>query len=114
MTAPAGVLALLPGVDEGIASQILGVRKALEADATTNTAWLYTRNLVDADAFKLLAPKLTTRGYQYHILCVGFGMPSGRYRVLEAVVDFSGTDPKVIYLRDLTRLGLPFALSVSQ
>ena len=37
-------------------------------------------------------------------------MPSGRYRVLEAVVDVAAPAPRVVYLRDITRLGLPFDL----
>jgi len=59
-----------------------------------------------------VAPYLTTRSFQYSLRCVGFGVPCGRYRVLEAMLDTGGGAPRVIYLRDISRLGLPFALNV--
>jgi len=42
---------------------------------------------------------------------VGYGVTSGQFRVLEAIVDLAGGSPQIVYLRDLTRLGLPFALA---
>lgn len=81
-------------------------------DARTTTAWLYVEGLVDDEVFKAVAPKLCARGYQYHVQCVGFGWPSGRYCVIEAVVDVAGGKPRVMYLRDITRLGLPFTIDL--
>jgi hypothetical protein len=66
---------------------------------------------VDADAFKRIAPLVGTRGYQFHVMSVGFGVPCGRYRVIEAVLDLADGNPRVAYWRDVTRLGMPFALS---
>jgi hypothetical protein len=43
--------------------------------------------------------------------CVGFGLPCGRFRVLEAVIDLGGGAPRVVYLRDISRVGLPFAVN---
>jgi type II secretory pathway component PulK len=111
-TAPAEVLAVLPGMDPNLAQQIADARRDLDADTKSSVAWLYTQNLLDAAAFKLAAPYLTTRSYQYSLRCVGFGVPCGRYRVLEAVVDIGGGAPRVVYLRDISRLGLPFPLNV--
>jgi type II secretory pathway component PulK len=110
-TASAAVLALVPGLDEGLAGQIVDARASLGPDERTTVAWLYARNLVDAEAFKQIAPLLATRGYQFHIQCVGYGLPSGRYCVIEAVVDLAGGEPQIVYLRNLTRLGMPFVLS---
>jgi hypothetical protein len=45
---------------------------------------------------------------------VGFGVPCGQYRVLEAVVDLARRTPRLAYVRDVTRLGLPFALDPEQ
>jgi len=82
-------------------------------DARQTTAWLYVEGLVDDEVFKAVAPKLCARGYQYHVQCVGFGWPSGQYCVIEAVVDVgSGKEPSVKYVRDITRLGLPFAVDL--
>jgi hypothetical protein len=99
-------------MDANLAQQIVDARGNLDAETKSTTAWLYTQNLVDAAAFKVVAPFITTRSYQYSVRCVGFGVPCGRYRVLEAVVDLSGSAPRVTYLRDISRLGLPFPLDV--
>jgi type II secretory pathway component PulK len=109
-TAPAEVLAILPGLDASVAQQIVDLRRDLATETKSTVAWLYTQNLVDANAFKTLAPFVTARSYQYGVRCIGFGVPCGRYRVLEAVLDLAGGTPRVAYLRDVTRLGLPFAL----
>ncbi len=109
-TAPAEVLAALPGMDPNLAQQIVDARRDLDPDAKSTVAWLYTQNLLDAAAFKTVAPSITARSFQYSVRCVGFGVPCGRYRVVEAVVDFSGSAPRVVYLRDVSRLGPPFAL----
>jgi len=34
--------------------------------------------------------------------------------VLEAVIDLAGGEPKIIYLRDLTRLGAPLPVTDSE
>jgi len=109
-TAPAEVLATLPGLDGGVAQEIVDARRDLDPAVKSTVAWLYTQNLLSAEAFKEVAPYLTARSMQYSLRCVGFGVPCGRYRVLEAVVDMGGVVPRVIYLRDVSRLGLPFAL----
>lgn len=111
-TAPLRVLSILPGMDEAVAQRIIDARSEVDSDTRRNLAWLYTSGAVDAETFKKIAPCLTTRSFQYHIKCVGYGLPSGRYRTMEAVVDFArGGVPRVMYQRDITRLGQPFAFS---
>ena len=109
-TARAEVLATLPGLDANLAQEIVDVRGGLDAETKATVAWLYTQNLLDADEFKMVAPHVTARGFQFSVRCVGFGVPCGRYRVLEAVLDLAGQVPRIAYLRDITRLGMPFAL----
>jgi type II secretory pathway component PulK len=109
-TAPLEVLAALPGMDANLAQQIVDARSELDAETKASVAWLYTQGLLDADAFKKVAPYLTARSFQYSVRCVGFGVPCGRFRVVEAVIDVSGGTPRVVYTRDISRLGLPFAL----
>ena len=121
-TAPADALMAIPGIDVGLAEAIVTDRQELtgefldeeRTDARATTAWLYTEGLVDAETFRTIAPKLCARGYQYHVQCVGFGWPSGRFCVIEAVVDIAGPKPRVTYLRDITRLGLPFAIDMEK
>ncbi|MFW6061438.1 MAG: hypothetical protein ACOC93_01390 [Planctomycetota bacterium] len=110
-TAPADVLAALPGLDESLAGRIADVRSGLAAEEKRTIAWLYARNILDEQAFKEVAPLLTARGWQYRVRVVGFGVPAGRFRVFEAVLDLSGPAPGLVYLRETTRLGVPFSLN---
>ena len=112
--ASAPVLAALPGMDRDLAEHIVQVRPDVPPEDKQTIAWLYTRNVVDAETFKAVAPRLTARGYQYHIRCIGFGSQSGRYRIIEAEVDLAKGKPRISYLRDITRLGLPFPLDVEK
>ena len=113
-TASAAALGALPGVDAGIAQQIVEARVNLSPEDRSNTAWLVTQNLLEPDAYKTVAPKLCTQGYQYRIRVIGFGVPSARYRIFEVVLDVGGPQPKVLYQRDITRLGLPFPLDAEE
>ncbi|MCD6303546.1 MAG: general secretion pathway protein GspK [Planctomycetes bacterium] len=113
-TAPAEVLAALPGFDEELAERIVGARETVDPAAMETVAWLYTENIVSADTFKRIAPALTARSWQFHVRCVAYGWPCGQFRVIEAVVDTARGSPRIVYQRDLTRLGLPFPLSAQQ
>jgi hypothetical protein len=111
-TAPMEVLACLPRINEASARAIADMRGSLSSEAKSTIAWLYTRGVVDAETFRYIAPKITARSYQYRVQCIGFGVPCGRIRVIETIVDTARRRPKIIYLRDITRLGVPFALDV--
>lgn len=111
-TAPVEVLAALPGIDESAARSIVSVRGGLESETKTNIAWLYTQGALDEDAFKAVAPMFEARSYQYRIQVIGFGVPCGRFRVVEAVIDLFRGSARIAYLRDITRLGLPCDLDV--
>ncbi len=109
-TAPREVLAALPGSDHETAGRIVEARLNLEPSALATTAWLFSEQVVDAEQFKKIAPHVTSRGFQYRVRVVGYAWPAGTYRTVEAIIDLAGGDPKIIYQRDITRLGLPFAL----
>lgn len=109
-TASATVLQTLPGIDASMAESIVSTRRGLARAKLRTPAWLFQEGIVDAAAFKKLAPYVTTRSWQYSFYVMGYGLPSGRYRVLEVSVDFAGEEPAVTYLRDITRLGLPFSI----
>ena len=106
--ASAAVLLTVPGIDQPLAESIVSARGNLAPEKRRSTAWLFEENVVGADKFKEIAPYLTARSYQYSFNVVGFSVPSGRYRVLEAGIDLAGEQPVITYLRDITRLGLPF------
>lgn len=112
-TASSRVLKTLPGIDEALADSIVAARRNLRPEQRRTTAWLYQEGLLDAGQFKKLSPYLTARGFQFHCQVLGYGVPSGRYRVLEAIIDIAETKPVISYLRDITRLGLPFPIEVN-
>jgi DNA uptake protein ComE-like DNA-binding protein len=109
-TAPAPVLQTLPDVDEPLAEAIVSARRNVTLEKRCTPAWLLAEGVVNVALFKKLAPHVTSRSLQFSFHAVGYSIPSGRYRVLDVVIDVSGTTPSVIYLRDLTRLGLPFRI----
>ncbi len=109
-TAPIEALTTIPGIDEPLAESILSTRKSISPEQRGTIAWLFQEGVLDAPTFKRLAPYLTARGYQFSFQAIGYGYPSGRFRRLEVIIDSSELTPRVVYLRDLTRLGLPFRL----
>ena len=113
-TASAVVLQTLPEVDEAIAEAIVAARQNLRPEQRRTIGWLLEEEVVTAGHFKQIAPRLTTRSYQYHFQVVGYSLPTGRYRVLEAVVDFGRAKPMITYLRDITRFGMPFKVEVNR
>jgi DNA uptake protein ComE-like DNA-binding protein len=110
-TASAAVLQTLPGIAEGAGEAIVAARRGLTADKLKTPAWIFQEELVPADAFKTLAPFITTRSWQFSFQVLGYGLPSGRYRVLEVTIDVAGEKPRVTYMRDVTRRGLPFRIT---
>jgi len=112
-TASAKVLATLPDIDDSLAEAIVSARRAVALEKRKTIAWLYTEDLVDAALFKKIAPHLTARAFQYSFHVVGYSLPSGRYRVLEVTIDVADYKPAIIYLRDLTRLGMPFRVETN-
>ncbi len=113
-TAPAEVLALLPGMDYESARSIVAVRSTLDPRVTYTYAWLREYNVISEEAYGKVRPFLAMESSHYRVQCVGFGVPSGRFRVLEAVIHLTRGEPRITYLRDITRLGVPIALNVQE
>ena len=111
-TASAEVLAALPALDEAAARAIVSTRTGLPAETKATIAWLYTHGALDEDRFKAVAPMLVPRSELYSLQVIGFGVPCERFCVFEAVISLLGGYPRVVYLREITRLGLPIELDV--
>jgi DNA uptake protein ComE-like DNA-binding protein len=109
-TASMSVLQTVPGIDAALAESIISGRRSIAADRRQTLAWLYQEKIVDAARFKVIAPHMTARGFQYSFRVAGYGMPSGRYCVLDVIIDMAGLDPVIRSLRDITRKGMPFAV----
>ena len=112
-TASAQVLQTLPGIDEALADSIVASRKNLRPEQRRTPAWLYSEGLMDAVQFKRVAPLLTARASQFQFHVLGYAVPSGRYRVLDVVVDAATSPPSILYLRDISKLGLPFRIETT-
>jgi hypothetical protein len=97
-----------------VAERIVRTRVDVDPVVKETPAWLCTENIVSADRFKEMAPMLTARSYQFHLRCVAYGRPCGQFRVIDAVIDLARGSPRVVYQRDLTRLGVPFGIDVEQ
>jgi DNA uptake protein ComE-like DNA-binding protein len=110
-TASATVLAALPGLNASLADAIVAARTGLNPDAQKTPAWLYEDGILNADAFKQVAPYLTTRSYQFNFLVAAYSVPAGSYRMLEVIVDVATKPPAVLLLRDVSQLGLPSVLT---
>lgn len=110
-TASAEVLATVPGIDGSLANEIIGARDAISMASRDSIAWLLTEQFVDAEAFRQMGRFLTTRSYQFSLRVAGFAS-SGQYRIIEAIIDSAGDEPRIIYLRDVSRFGLPFPIDL--
>ena len=113
-TAPANILAQIPGIDEELATAISSTRASITPEKSRSIAWLLEAGIVNIDQFKQLERYLTARSFQFHVQVVGYGLPSGRFRRLEAIIDLIGPEPRIIYLRDLTKLGVPYHFSAQR
>ncbi|KAB2664589.1 MAG: general secretion pathway protein GspK [Verrucomicrobia bacterium] len=107
-TAGALVLATLPGVDLSLAETIVSSRAGISPERRATPAWIYQEGLLDAAQFKAVAPFLTARSAQFRFQVLGYGIPSGRFRMVSVSIDVAGPEPRIVELRDITRLGLPF------
>ncbi|MCB1125447.1 MAG: hypothetical protein KDM81_03050 [Verrucomicrobiae bacterium] len=111
-TAPVAVLRCLPGFDESLAESLASTRVALGPEELRTPAWLFTRGLLTAEQFRAVAPYVTSSSYQFRFHCAGYGLPSGRYRVVEVVIDVAAVPARVVSVRDLTALGFPLPLDL--
>ena len=109
-TASIYLLQTVPGIDAGVAEAIVNARPFLAPEKRSTIGWLFTEGIMDAAHFRLAAPVLTARSYQFRCQVIGYSHPSGTYRILEATFDLATGRPHIIYLRDVTRLGPPFPL----
>ena len=109
-TASVKVLQAIPGINEAKAELIVQTRESLATELKQSPAWLYSEGVLTVDEFKLAAPHITARSLQFRFNVLGYALPSGRYRIYEVVIDTADKAPQIIYLRDITRFGLPFAL----
>ena len=103
-TAPAAVLACIPGVGEALAKELVDYRTG-NPESLESLAWV--ANVLDAQAAGEAGQYLTTQSYQFTADVAAVGHHGLGLRRVQFVFDTSGEEPKVLYRRDLSRLGWP-------
>lgn len=101
-TASAAVLACVPGIGPDKASQVVASRQS-QGGNLTSMAWV-TQALDEASVVQA-GPYLTSRCYQFTADIAAVGHHGRGYRRTQFVFDTSEGKPKIIYRRDLSRLG---------
>jgi hypothetical protein len=114
-TAPAVVLAALPGLSTSDVQQILDQRPSRAGTETpddifSTTAWLMTEANFPAEKLKNLEKYITARSQVYRVQALGTFDRGGPAARIEAVIDTNGGRPRIVYWRDLSELGKGFTL----
>ncbi len=93
--------------DVGIASQLVQQRTLLEGREQTSTAWLLTRQIVDAATYRRIYPHITTRGSVHSGEIVVYRRFGGPFLRRMITIDASVKPAQRRTWTDLTSLGLP-------
>jgi len=112
-SAPAEVLACVPGIDAAAAEQIALRRGKLAPEQRLTPVWLVQENILTQDQFELAVDALSSRSLQWRIVIeAGFvergtdasseRPPLGDRIIVEAVLDVSSERARVAYLREIT------------
>jgi DNA uptake protein ComE-like DNA-binding protein len=105
--APAIVLQTVPGIDEGLAQQIVAARQNASGEAASRRypTWLLTEGLVDLPTMKRLFPYLSGSGDVVRAQVVAHFDRPGLSARAEVVIDGTGQAAQVIAWRDLRFYG---------
>lgn len=104
-TAPARVLALIPGISADVAATLVETRNGLDAEQLRTPAWPITSEAVDVATFHALAAYTTTKAYQFHVEVLGYADHVQASSRIEWIVEMAGPIAQVRYRRNLSRLG---------
>ena len=110
-TASAAVLACVPGIGADKAEQVVGYRRTHQSELTS-LAWV--AQVLDQTSAIRAAPYLTTRSFQFTADVAAVGHYGRGYRRTLFVFDASEGSPRIVYRRDLGRLGWALGAAVRQ
>jgi type II secretory pathway component PulK len=128
--APREILLGIPGMSEEIADQIISSREDQTSTATTGTTggtstnngttssnsahdsetWILSEGIVTLDEMKSLMPYVCGRGSVFRAQIVGYFQGGGPASRSEVIFDATGTEPLVLFWRDMSHLGRGFSL----
>jgi DNA uptake protein ComE-like DNA-binding protein len=114
-TAPAAVLAALPGLADTDIQMIQGRRPPPGdpswSDPTFQTpAWLLTEAQLSPAKLQALERYVTATTAVYRVQSVGYFQKAGPIARIEAVIDTNDGKPRIVYWRDLSQLGKGFEI----
>ncbi|MEK6674824.1 MAG: hypothetical protein AABZ47_04120 [Planctomycetota bacterium] len=104
------VLRCLDGLTEEQVQGIVSKRTTLDSEILATTAWLVTEEVMDIEAYEMIATSITARGQQFAIESLGFADHAGIVTRLHVVVDMIGPIAQTIYYRDESYLGSTFPI----
>jgi len=113
-TASQTVLAALPGLSSAEVQNIITHRPdSLSTDAPDQTyqtpAWLLTQANIPPTVLRTLDRYITTRAQVYRVQVIGYLDAGGPMKRIEAVIDTNQGQPRIVYYRDLSELGVGYA-----
>ena len=106
--APTEVLQAIPGMEKGLADQIVTARSSTtkkDRSHDEHPCWLLTEGLVDLNKMRQLAPYLTVGGDVYRTQVIAFSEASRLSQRVELVLDASRRPVRRVYWKDLQVLG---------
>ena len=103
-TAPAEVLACLPGLDESDVSALLSARSGQDAEAG-GYAWI--ADALSREKATAIGPFITAWAYRFSADIVSVSGDGRAFRRCRVILDAQQSPPRVIRRRDLTALGWP-------
>jgi hypothetical protein len=128
--APREILLGIPGMSQEIVDQIISSRADQATTGTTGTGggsstnngttssnsahdsetWILGEGIVTLTEMKSLMPYVCGRGSVYRAQIIGYFQGGGPASRSEVIFDATGTEPLVLFWRDMSHLGRGFAL----
>lgn len=110
-TAPAEVLACVPGIGTEYAESLVAAR---ESNASTSGSMLWIVDTLGRENALTAAPFLTTRSYQYSADIVAIGHHNRGFQRVRFLIDLSDGSPRIRARRDLTHLGWSLGIDLRE
>jgi hypothetical protein len=111
--APLEILLGIPGMTEDIANEIISRRTAEVSSDNPNRnyeTWLLAEAIVTLDEMRILTPFITGGGDVFRAQVVGYFQGGGPSARVEVVFDATGSEPRLLFWRDMSHLGRGYAL----
>lgn len=107
------VLSIQSTLPAGIAESIINARPPADVQGASSTimarrltaAWILAEGIVDIETLRALGPYITTKGDVYSFTSVGHFDTGGPTTRMEAMIDATEYPPRILMVRDLTKLG---------